>query len=607
LVNTAITVWFRWWLFTLILKSMRTITKRIAAILFITVIVIISCKKSNNAGATPPPPTDTGNGGSTGPITAPTDPSVAATQGFFLNDWQARTFTPPASQAADKPTGSTSITATADFSQVVSKVSKYMFGNNMNPFTGQFTDAGTVNNLKNLSPNIIRAPGGSLSDVYFWNAPSGGHPADVPAELLNADGTPNANTGYWSGNVTASWSITLDNYYALLQKINSTGIITVNYAYARYGTGPTPVQTAAHLAADWVRYDKGRTKYWEIGNECYGNWEACYRIDVTKNQDGQPAIITGDLYGKQFLVFADSMRNAAAQIGVSIQIGAVLHETPDDNSGVSVNNWNPGVLGEIGNSADFFIVHNYYTNDGQNSSAITIFNTASTSSFNLMNFVKAAMQTAGVTQKPVALTEWNIFSTGSQQQISSVAGVHAVMVLGETIKDQYGEASRWDLANGWSTASPGDDQGLFSYGQPNVPDFTPRPAFYYMYYFQKFFGDRMISSSVTGSSSIVSYASSFSSGQAGMILVNTSESDETVNVNFQNYYTGSNYYYYTLHGGTDNGDFSGQVLVNGNGPSIGYGGPANYASLPANSTSTTGGIKVTVPARGVVFLVVDKK
>src|SRR5882672_8370841 len=36
------------------------------------------------------------------------------------------------------------------------------------------------------------------------------------------------------------------------------GIITVNYGYARYGKGPSPVQTAAHLAAQWVRYDQGK-------------------------------------------------------------------------------------------------------------------------------------------------------------------------------------------------------------------------------------------------------------------------------------------------------------------------------------------------------------
>jgi hypothetical protein len=59
----------------------------------------------------------------------------------------------------------------------------------------------------------------------------------------------------------------------MLQQTNNKGMITVNYGYARYGTGTNPAAKAAHLAADWVRYDNGRTKYWEIGNECYSMTE----------------------------------------------------------------------------------------------------------------------------------------------------------------------------------------------------------------------------------------------------------------------------------------------------------------------------------------------
>ncbi|WP_205589852.1 alpha-L-arabinofuranosidase [Mucilaginibacter celer] len=569
--------------------------------------VLLSCKKGSKPNPDPTLVVDPGNGGSTGPITAPTDPSIAASQGFFLDDWQGKTFSKPATIAAAKPTASTSINVTADFAQVVSKVSKYLFGNNINPFTGQYTDGVTVNNITNLSPNIIRAPGGSLSDVYFWDMSAYGKPADAPEHLLKPDGTVDAGSGYWSGNVNDSWSLSLSNYYSLLQKTNTTGIITVNYAYARYGTGDNPVAAAAHLAAQWVRFDKGRTKYWEVGNECYGNWEACYRIDQSKNKDGQPAIITGELYGKHFKVFADSMRKAAADVGATIKIGAVLHESADNGNPTIVTGWNPGVLGQIGDKADFYIGHNYYTNFNENSNAITILNTAEASSKTTMDYLKGALQTAGSAQKPIALTEWNIFSSGSKQQISNIAGVHAVMVLGELIKDQYGQASRWDLANSWDTNHPGDDHGLFSIGQTGLADFTPRPAFYYMYYFQKYFGDRMISSSVSGSTDVVSYASSFNSGEAGVVLVNKSTTDQVVNINFKNYYTGSNYYYYTLKGGTDNGEFSGKVLVNGSGPTGDFGGPANYKNISASVSATSGGIKVRVPARGVVFLVADKK
>ncbi|WP_184545469.1 alpha-L-arabinofuranosidase [Mucilaginibacter sp. FT3.2] len=581
---------------------MKLIIKHISVIIVI-VIVLQACTKAKTPDTTIVT-TDTGNGGATGSITSPTDPSVAVSQGFFLDNWEAKTFTKPSVQNAAKPTTTASVTVTADFANVVSKVSKNLFGNNINPFTGQYTDAGVVNNLTNLSPNIIRAPGGSLSDVYFYDLPSGGKPADVPAELLKADGTPDPTTGYWSGLVTDSWSISLNNYYSLLQKINSTGIITVNYGYARYGLSDHPVETAAHYAAQWVRNDKGRTKLWEVGNENYGNWEAGYRIDVTKNKDGQPEILTGQLYGTHFKVFADSMRKAASDIGATIKIGIVLTETNDQSNSVGVQNWNAGVLSSAGSSPDFFVVHNYYTPYNENSTPETILATPSSVTSSMLSWVNTSIQTAGIAPKPIAMDEWNIFASGSRQQVSYVAGVHAVLVLGELIKNQVSMACRWDLANG---GADGNDHGLFTYQQTGTPDFTPRPAFYYLYYFQKYFGDRMISSVVTGSTNIVSYASSFNSGEAGVTLVNKGTTDQVVNINFKNYYTGANYYYYTLKGGADNAPYSGIVTINGNSPSGSVGGPSNYTAIAASSSATSGGILVTVPARGVVFLVCDKK
>ena len=89
----------------------------------------------------------------------------------------------------------------------------------------------------------------------------------------------------------------------------------------------------AHLAADWVRYDNGRTKLWEIGNENFGSWEWGYRIDPALNKDGQPEFVTGALYAQHFKVFADSMRKAAADVGSTIYIGAVVYDNPPPNHG----------------------------------------------------------------------------------------------------------------------------------------------------------------------------------------------------------------------------------------------------------------------------------
>ena len=475
---------------------------------------------------------------------------------------------------------------------------------------GQYvTEPVLMNNIIALSPNILRAPGGSLSDVYFWNGDGtpAQQPADAPDTLLDYTGKASP-ANYWYGNNSQSWTFTTDNYYKVLTQTSSTGLITVNYAYARYGTSAHPDQAAAHLAANWVRYDKGKTQYWEVGNENYGNWETGYRIDVSKNKDGQPAIITGSVYGTHFKIFADSMRAAAAQVGnASIKIGAVLTSANDAGVSGSVSNWNAGVLSAAGNSPDFFVVHNYYTPYNQNSDAGTILTTPATVTNAMMTWVKTSANNAGVTQKPVALDEYNIQATGSGQAVSNINGLHTLMVLGEAMKSQLSMASRWDLANGWGN---GDDQGIFNIGDEpgGVAKWNARPAFYYMYFLQKYFGDRMVSSTVTGNNSIVSYGSSYSSGQAGVVLVNTSGGSYTVNITFKNFLPGANYYYYTLNGGTDNTPFSRKVYVNGVGPTNGVaGGPDAYATMAANTAPIAGGITVTVPAYGAVYLVADKQ
>ena len=393
----------------------------------------------------------------------------------------------------------------------------------------------------------------------------------------------------------------------MLSQTGSTGIITVNYGYARYGTSANPVATAAHLAADWVRYDHGRTKFWEIGNETYGNWEAGYRIDVSQNKDGQPAIITGALYGQHLRVFADSMRAAAQEAGATIYIGATLYQqAPVPGDDASVQTWNQGVLSKAGSTPDFYIVHDYFTPYNTNSTAADILSTATTVPAAVMSYVRQQVEAAGLAMKPVALTEWNIRASGSQQNVSYIAGIHAANALGAIIRNQFGEASRWDLANGWSK---GDDQGMFNVGdEPGAPMWNPRPAFYYLYYFQRFMGDRMVSDTLRGiNSDLTTYSSTFGSGQAGTIIVNSGTNNHNVAVNFKHWPAGANYYWYMLTGGTDNGSFSGQVYVNGTGPSTATGGPLTYAGLPAYKAQLSGTIKLFVPAHSVVYLMADKK
>jgi hypothetical protein len=583
------------------MKSQLMIKKRF--LLLVLILLLSGCKKSTSDNAS-------GNGGGgnggSGGNQPPADPPIANTIGFFLNDWTEQNFTIPAYEDAAISSSPASVFITVDASNIITKVPKPVFGQNANIWMTQMvTETGLMNHITNLRPNIIRFPGGSLSDVYFWNANPGVHPADAPDSLLDASGNKVA-AGYWYGKNTQSWTMSVDNYYNMLQQTGNQGIITINYGYARYGMGANPVAAAAHLAADWVKYDNGRTKYWEIGNEDNGTWEAGYRININNNHDGQPQIITGNLYGQHFKIFADSMKKAAQEIGKTIYIGAqLLEKQPESWQTQTDQTWNSGVLNQVNTATDFYIIHSYFTPYQQNSSAEIILNTAADNMTSMMSYVKTSFTNAGATAKPIALSEWNITSQGSMQQVSFINGMHAAILLGEALKNNYGETSRWDFANGWSN---GNDHGLFNIGdEPAVSKWNPRPAFYYMYYFKKMIGDRLLNTTVVGSANVLAYGSSFTSGEKGVIAVNKENISRTINVSLQNAAAGARFYWYILTGGTDNGEFSRKVFVNGKGPAEASGGPsAEYTTIKPYSATTQAGIKLTLPARSVVYMVIDK-
>lgn len=520
-------------------------------------------------------------------------------QDCFLFDWKPKDITISNYVLKTLPTSTPTSIVTIDPTNVLSYVSKYVFGHNAHTWAGKYNSISYFTaNVKNLNPGVIRFPGGSLSDSYFWNATNRATcPVDLPPTHVYSDLHAGANDNI-------GWTLSLNNYYDLLQKTNSKGIISVNYGYARYGTGSDPVAAAAHLAANWVRYDKGRTRFWEIGNENYGKWELGYEIDLSLNKDGQPAIISGELYGKHCRIFIDSMRVAAREVKNDIKIGVVA--MGDESTRAVEKDWNKGLMPQIATKADFLIVHAYYTPQGYQSMS-TILNAAD----NTKNFKEIPNNDLLMYGRrgplPVALTEWNSRDTNFGQKTSVTNGVFATMVLGEALKNGFGQTSRWAFLNGWNN---GDAHSLFATGDPGegMTQYAPHPTFFYMYYFQKMVGDRMVNSTITGvdQDSVRAYASTFSSGQNSVILLNKGLKERTVNIQFQNIKPGNRYYYYVLNG--ESGIvYSRKLYVNGQTTTEVGGGPTNYATLQPNAVNIVNGvIKVTLPMYGVAFLVVDK-
>jgi hypothetical protein len=126
-----------------------------------------------------------------------------------------------------------------------------------------------------------------------------------------------------------------------------------------------------------------------------------------------------------------------------------------------------------------------------------------------------------------------------------------------------------------------------------------------MYYFQQYTGDKLVAST-SSDANVVAYASSFSSGETGVVLVNKSTTAKAAEIKVANFWKGTNFFWYTLTGGTDNGEFSGQTFVNDTAPSFATGGPLNYETIKPYAASTAAGIKISLPARAAVFLVIQK-
>ncbi len=517
--------------------------------------------------------------------------SAQSESNCFLDDFEPKTAVIPPNEMAEKTIGIPSVTVNLT-GDTLGKISKYIYGNAWAVWMGNVTnDPVLIDNIQTLGPSLIRFPGGSWSNVFFWD----GTPADVPDSIYN--GITGEKEKFWPISGKNDWPTTTANYYLMREKTGAQGLITVNYGYARYGLGEKPAEIAAHMAAEWVRYDQGRTKFWEVGNENAGPWEAGWMIDTARNRDDQPPIVSGKLYGQHFNIIADSMRAAAAETGSKIYIGGQILHYDGTNSWNSVDkNWNKDFFAEVGDAADFYVMHNYF---GTGATVNNVLSAAVSEPKKNIDFILQDISDKNAFQKPVAITEYNMNHNDANPQmtISNINGIQAVILFNEFIKNNYGLSARWLLATG--------ESGMFYAGDNNNLKWQARPDFYYCYYQQKFTGDHAISAS-SDQSNILAYASRFASGETGMIIVNKGKENRTIRIEPGEIPVGEKYYTYTLTGGTDNGDFSLYVSVNDVSPSGTQWGPReDLENIPARSYSINDDILLDSPALSVQFVMLD--
>jgi hypothetical protein len=509
----------------------------------------------------------------------------------FLEDFEPKNAIIPPYVEAQKNSETATVTVTINATDTIGKVSKTILGNAVAVWVSRSVNNPIlIGHLRKLAPGLIRFPGGSWSDIYFW----GKNPGDLPATI--PDGANNGKPVGLYPKFGPYQALTVDGYYDMRDQLETQGLITINYGYARYGLSGKPAEQAAHYAADWVRHDDGRTKFWEIGNEVAGPWEAGWQIDTTQNGDKQPQIITGELYGKHFKIFADSMKAAAAKWGETIYIGGIiLHYDGSNSWNVADRKWNEGFFKEAGDAADFYVIHNYFGNTATIKSQIDL--ARSTINQNI-TFIRQDIANKKASLKPVALTEWNC--SGPDLAKTSIAnGMQAVVLFCEMIKNNFGMSARWLIAN-W------ESDGMFYFGNnSSIPLWNPRPDFYYIYYLRRFIGDHMVGSSVPASSDILAYVTTYHSGHMGIVLVNKGTTGKVVQFDMGTHGVGERYYVYSLTG-MDNSQWPQSVNVNGAGPTGSAWGPLDgLADIPAWAYPVENSITLSSPANSVQYILIE--
>jgi hypothetical protein len=344
--------------------------------------------------------------------------------------------------------------------------------------------------LGDAGVRMLRYPGGSYGDIYHWqdNTAPGGYVA------------PGTDFDAFEGTV---------------HKIGAQSMLIANY-----GSG-TPAE-----AADWVRYanvTKGYgAKYWEIGNELYGNGYYGTDWETDDNADHSPTA-----YANNVVRYATAMK----AVDPTIKIGAVL-TTPGNwpdgvvNAGDSAD-WNKTVLSIAGSAIDFAIVHWYPSG----TDAATELNEPTQVAGELAQLRQEIDQYAGARGPGigVAMTELN----GSIDEDTQPDALFGADTYFTALEHGVFTVDWWDTHNGGtavSTAPDGatdyDDFGVLSSGTAvggtsEPPLNTPFPTYYAISMLSKVGGpgDTMVRTS-SDQGMVAAHAVRNADGNLSVMLIN---------------------------------------------------------------------------------------
>jgi len=384
------------------------------------------------------------------------------------------------------------------------------FGMNTAVWDGHLLDGSMPSLMRQAGVSVLRFPGGSSADNYHWQTNSF------------------CNGGYANPNNT------FDSFMSVARATGAQPLITVNYgSNTTCNGGGDPAE-----AAGWVRYanvTKGYgVKYWEIGNEVYGNGTYPGGWETDLHAAKGPAA-----YASNTSAFVDAMKASDPSIKVGIAVTTPGY-WPDGRSPA----WNSNTLAAVCSKIDFVDVHWYPINDAGTDADLL----ASTGGIaGMMATLRAEINAAcgaHADHVQILLGEMNTNSTG-KQRVSLVDALFLADGFMTWLEDGAANASWWDLHNGidltgnnspslYGTATYGDlgvlSSGASVGGMSEPPANTPFPPYYGLQMLTKLGapGDTMVAAA-SDQALVAAHAVRQANGSLALLLINKSP-DTTYNV-----------------------------------------------------------------------------
>ena len=319
-------------------------------------------------------------------------------------------------------------------------------GLNTAVYDSDMNDAPIPGLLKAAGIDALRYPGGSYSDIYNWQTSTA------------------VDSGYVAPGTTFS------DFMSTANSAGAQPIITFNY-----GTG-TPALAAAWVQNADVTNSYG-IKYWEVGNEVYGNgtyganWETDSHCDTSLN--GTPVTVgsepsqTYNCGPAEYAAGVKQYLSAVHAADANAKVCAVLTTPGFWPDGVTNSeypqSWNQTVLTALGSATQCVIVH-YYPGGSSTAGMLTDPQDIAGIVSTLHSEISQYAGISNAASVPVLVTETNsTIDTDTQPGALFAADMYMTW-----LENGVTSVDWWNEHNGEGTVSTVDgatdygDQGIFS-------------------------------------------------------------------------------------------------------------------------------------------------